>query len=217
MSLTPQRPFIPPSTVSNRRGVGAETAFRLIPPYIHGAQPAQMLVAARADEPLPPIDDFLDSYSPIEAYATTESAFDYAAIPSSEQADLPPIEHFTDPLPAVDSVGPPADEPEMMLSGYESAEAEWVDTGWQDFDWNATAALGEASHPEASDEWLRTDWDSAAPARDQRETPAQAIASALDQIAQRIRNGDLLVPPAQLVADPAAIAATLAALLGVRR
>jgi hypothetical protein len=104
-----------------------------------------------------------------------------------------------------------------MVAGYESPDTEWVDTGWQDFDWNATAALGEASHPDASDDWSRTDWESAPPQREQRETPAQAIASALDHIAQRIRNGELLVPPSELVADPAAIAATLAALLGVRR
>jgi hypothetical protein len=53
--------------------------------------------------------------------------------------------------------------------------------------------------------------------RDFRQTAAQAIANALDEIAHRIRNGELVVPPPNLNTDPAAIAATLAALLGVRR
>lgn len=216
MSVTPQQPFIPTSRTSQRRSAGAETPFRLLPPFVHGLRSSQPVKIASADERLPSIDDFLDPYSPPEA-ATTEAAFDYSAPTASEPADLPPIEHFTDPLPPVDNFAPAVDEPELMMSGSETSETEWVDTGWQDFDWNATAALGEASHPEASDEWSRTDWDSAAPPREQRETPAQAIASALDQIAQRIRNGDLLVPPADLVGDPSAIAATLAALLGVRR
>jgi len=52
---------------------------------------------------------------------------------------------------------------------------------------------------------------------DRTKTPADAIAVALDQIAERIRNGDLSLPGGGSVADPATIAATLAALLGVRR
>ena len=47
---------------------------------------------------------------------------------------------------------------------------------------------------------------------------AQAIANALDQIAHQIREGDLTIPsPGGALTDPGAIAATLAALLGVRR
>ena len=47
---------------------------------------------------------------------------------------------------------------------------------------------------------------------------AQAIANALDQIAQQIREGGLTVPsPGGALNDPRAIAATLAALLGVKR
>jgi hypothetical protein len=216
VSLTPQQPFIPPSGTSERRGAGVETPFRLLPPFVHAARHSQAVNVPSPPVGLPSIDDFLDSDSSI-AGPTTEEAFDYSAPTFSQPADLPPIEHFTDPLPPVDNFAPAVDEPELMMSSSETSETEWVDTGWQDFDWNATAALGEASHPEASDEWSRTDWDSAAPPREHRETPAQAIASALDQIAQRIRNGDLLVPPADVVGDPAAIAATLAALLGVRR
>jgi hypothetical protein len=46
-----------------------------------------------------------------------------------------------------------------------------------------------------------------------RPTAAQAIASALDQIAQRIRSGELAAGGAT---DPATLAATLAAILGKR-
>jgi hypothetical protein len=228
VSLTPERPFIPAPVASTRRPAGAETQFRLMPPYVHGREMQHATATATTDADLPPIENFLESdfvpegaafvETESEGVPYAESGFDFSQTTSAEPADLPPIEHFTDPLPSVDTLAPSA-EPETLIADYESveAEAEWVDTGWQDFDWNATAALGEASHPEASDEWSRTDWGNAGPARDNRETPAQAIASALDQIAQRIRDGDLIVPPADLVADPAAIAATLAALLGVRR
>jgi hypothetical protein len=50
-----------------------------------------------------------------------------------------------------------------------------------------------------------------------RPTAAQAIASALDEIARRIRDGELVVPPSAAVPDPTSIAATLASLLGIRK
>jgi len=53
-------------------------------------------------------------------------------------------------------------------------------------------------------------------AGDLRKTAAHAIATALDEIARRIREGDLSVPAGPMT-DPAAIAATLASLLGVKR
>jgi hypothetical protein len=44
----------------------------------------------------------------------------------------------------------------------------------------------------------------------------QAIAKALEQIAQRIKSGELAAPVPGSATDPATIAATLAALLGIR-
>jgi hypothetical protein len=78
--------------------------------------------------------------------------------------------------------------------------------------------LGDGPETDASNEWATTDWDTGAPvARAQKNNPADANASALDQIARRIREGEFAVGSPEALADPATIAATLAALLGVRR
>jgi hypothetical protein len=168
-------------------------------------------------------------------FASSGDGLDFTA-DSGDSYDLPPVEHFLDPLPLVDSLAPEsadvlfADSPEPTLAGTDSDDYQpedpemfgledrgWVETGWQQFDWTGAAALGEGS-AEASDAWLETDWETTAPpVREFRETAAQAIANALDQIAHRIRNGELVVPPPNVTTDPATIAATLAALLGVRR
>jgi len=160
-------------------------------------------------EQLPPIEAFLDN---------------------EESDELPPIEHFLDPLPAVGSFAPDADgaliDEAAVAGDYISAVATahpvtgtgWGVDDWQQYDWRAAAALGDGVEAEASNEWATTDWGVGAPAaRDNRPSAAHAIANALDQIAQRIREGELTVPPPGGLTDPAAIAAALAALLGVRR
>jgi len=160
-------------------------------------------------EQLPPIEAFLDD---------------------EESPELPPVEHFLDPLPAVGSFAPDADgalidesavagdHTEAPRAARPATEAGWVMDDWQQYDWRAAAALGDGVEAEASNEWATTDWGVAAPAaRDNRPSAAHAIASALDQIAQRIREGELAVPLPGALTDPAAIAATLATLLGVKR
>jgi hypothetical protein len=98
-----------------------------------------------------------------------------------------------------------------------SLAAEWADTDWQQYDWRSLASLGEGAEAAASTEWASTDWDANKPrAKDVHPTAAQAIASALDQIAQRIRDGELAPMPG-MPTDPATIAATLAAILGIRQ
>jgi hypothetical protein len=185
---------------------------------------------------LPSIDEFIQTDSEQSvSYASQGDGLDFSGDTQSSY-DLPPVEHFLDPLPPVGSLAPEqeglmmADAPEIADTGETSAqyqgeasdvfgleESGWVDTGWQQFDWSGAAALGEGS-AEASDAWSETDWETTGtPVREFRETAAQAIANALDQIAHRIRNGELVVPTPNLASDPAAIAATLAALLGVRR
>jgi hypothetical protein len=166
---------------------------------------------------LPPIDDFLETVpDPAESYASPGDALDFNR-DSQSSYDLPPVEHFLDPLPLVDALAPDNGDVVVADSMFGLEETGWVDTGWQQFDWSGAAALGEGS-AEASDAWQETDWDTtAAPVREFRETAAQAIANALNEIANRIRKGELVVPPPNIATDPAAIAATLAALLGVRR
>jgi hypothetical protein len=181
-------------------------------------------------EQLPPIEVFLDS-SPQSAEAQfTERAGEYSSDFADDQHEPPPIEHFLDPLPAVaafapdvdgaliDKSPPPIEYTAAAPTTRTAGETGWVEDDWQQFDWRAAAALGDGVEAVASNEWARTDWDVRAPAqRGERPTAAQAIASALDQIARRIREGELRVPPPGALTDPAAIAATLAALMGVRR
>jgi hypothetical protein len=231
----PLRPFIPSSTPTPRGTSVSAAAFHLSRPFVHGAT---KLTTAPTESyaALPSIDDFIETTSQqAESYASAGDGLDFTAdTPGSY--DLPPVEHFLDPLPPVDSLAPEreglmmADAPEVADTSDTSTqyqtessdafgleESGWVDTGWQQFDWSGAAALGEGS-AEASDAWSETDWETTGPpVREFRETAAQAIANALDEIAHRIRNGELVVPAPNLVSDPAAIAATLAALLGVRR
>ena len=84
--------------------------------------------------------------------------------------------------------------------------------------------VADDSDPDANDAWSETDWDKASPPPSSpptgRLTPqsaAKAIADALDGIARRIREGDLSLPSQGSLTSAADIAATLAALLGVKR
>lgn len=239
MPSTPQRPFVPQRVPSTRTPAVTTVSFHLPRPFIPGSAvksaavtpgPANAAFVASPVEgggalpPLPPIEQFLETWSqPVD---------DYVAGNEEEIDELPPVEHFMDPLPEVGSFAPDVDGALLETNngvadifarvdtGGGAAESGWGDTDWQDYDWRSAAALGEGASSEATDAWVATDWDSgSAPprARDTRETAAHAIAAALDRLAQRIRDGELAVPPRGLVPDQATIAATLAALLGVRR
>jgi len=172
------------------------------------------------------IDDFLDT-APTETTVYAHEMEDTYSSEFDEEADeLPPVEHFIDELPAVDHFAPESgglngDSDAAALDpgarSLEPSESGWLETDWQHYDWRAAAALGETANEEASTAWATTDWDvTARKTGDLRQSAAHAFASALDEIARRIRDGDLGVPGGSLT-DPAAIAATLAALLGVKR
>lgn len=197
MPEIPQRPFVPHRTPRESREVVSSSDFFLPRPFLPGGPS------------LPSISDFVDA-------AADEEVSD----------ELPPVEHFIDPLPPVavfTSDSEPADV-DLAADDYavgataQHEEGGWVEADWQRYDWRAAAALGEGPETEASTEWAKTDWEVAAPvARERRPSAAEAVASALDQIAQRIREGELSVPSPDLLSNPAAIAASLAALLGVKR
>lgn len=222
MPQKPQRPFVPHRTPTTARPASTAAEFRLYRPFLPGSERETVEPDAFMDSgvvqgqselrvQLQPIGDFLD-ISPVSAlgYAQERSEDFYANEPEDEADELPPVEHFLDPLPPVQYFRADAEGT--------VADSGWVETDWQQYDWRAAAALGETSVDEASTAWATTDWDRAAHRpRDQRESAAHAIATALDEIARRIREGDLSPSGPGPMTDPATIAATLAALLGVRR
>jgi hypothetical protein len=225
-------PFVP----GNSQAI-SETEARASAPVIAASEQT-------AGVSLRSIQDFLDT-SPkeailyaqdialsTEATAYTQELRDdpYESEFDDERDELPPVEHFIDELPAVDHFAPESEGAIRTNGGGasdefdpggadnpEPSESDWLETDWQHYDWRAAAALGETANVEASNAWATTDWGGTAPqVGDLRRTAAHAFASALDEIAKRIREGDLSVPGGSLT-DPATIAATLAARLGVKR
>jgi hypothetical protein len=199
----PQRPFVPHQTSKASRPGTTRSEFRLARPFVPRSsrdeadaapgQPVVEIVAAqRVDrDQLPPIEVFLDD----EVFPGEE-----------ESHELPPVEHFMDPLPAAAATGLPV------------TEAGWGADDWQRYDWRGAATLGDGVESQASNEWATTNWDVRTPGARKKLSAAQAVANALDQIAQQIREGDLTIPSSGgSLTDPGAIAASLAALLGVRR
>ena len=223
MAESPQRPYVPHRTPTRGQPAISTADFMLARPFvpdsdqINGGPLESADEKAAAMEPaLAPIEAFLAS-RPSSAAAPASDVIDEEVIEDAD--DLPPLEHFLDPLPPISDYA--ADE--QQEDAHTAAETEWVETDWQRYDWQSVAALGdtERAQAEASNAWASTDWEVPSARRTGRgepaPNPADAIATALDQIAERLRKGDLSLPGSGGVADPATIAATLAALLGVRR
>ena len=235
---SPHRPFVPHRTPKNARSATGSSEFRLARPYVPGAErqevaPAQREVTGESQTEstgsLQGIEDFMHarvrSPTPVARESTdVEFPSDY----DEASAELPPLEHFLDPLPPVeeferDGANPFDDSNTAGDAGIaarviepNSLAAEWANTDWQQYDWRSLASLGEGAEAAASTDWASTDWEANHPrAKDQRPTAAQAIANALDQIAQRIRDGELTPMPG-MPTDPASMAATLAKILGIR-
>jgi hypothetical protein len=237
----PQRPFVPHRTPKAGRPTITTSEFRLYRPFVPGAErevvesngpmSAAGFVASEPER-IRSIEDFLDtSVATPRAYAQERTELSYESESPDVSDELPPVEHFLDPLPEVEHFAPdpggalsdawPAESGNAAAggpSGGNPAESGWIETDWQQYDWRAAAALGESAEREASNAWATTDWDGTVPrARDLRPTAAHAIATALDAIAQRIREGELAVPGSSANADPAKIVAQLAAVLGVKQ
>ncbi len=231
MAQSPHRPFVPHRTPTTAQPPVNASEFRLSRPFVPGGERAAT-TAFRAEltsstqreisSSLKPIEDFLDLSPESAAAAARESnGNDFSRDYEEVTDELPPVEHFLDPLPPVNEFAP---ESPTALEGNaggapaSSLASEWADMDWQQYNWEAVAALGESGNAAASSDWAATDWDAnRTRAKDLRPTAADAIASALDQIAQRIRDGDVSVPMPGAENDPATIAAQLAALLGIRK
>ena len=168
---------------------------------------------------LRPIEDFLDtaSVAPPAYQRATEDLPDVGDF-EEDSYELPPVEHFIDSLPDVDQFASDAESAPVGVQTPDAAEAGWSETDWQNYDWRAAASLAATANDEATTAWASTDWDGVVSrAREGRQTAAHAIAKALNEIAERIKAGELAVPGSGATPDPTTIAATLAALLGVKR
>jgi hypothetical protein len=244
VSQNPQRPFVPHRTPKSARPTIATSDFRLYRPFVPGATRevvesngpvrAADFVENQAEPSVPirSIEDFLDvSAAAPRVYSQESREQSYETEVTGEPDELPPVEHFLDPLPIVQTFAPDAEEGALAdawpaeSAGVASAgassdvsESGWSETDWQHYDWRAAASLGESAEREASNAWATTDWDGTVPrGGDLPPTTAQAIATALDAIAQRIREGELAVPASAATSDPVKLAAQLAALLGVKQ
>lgn len=239
MASSPQRPFVPHRAPKNARSATGSSEFRLARPYVPGAERHEVASAQRevtgqsrpeSAGSLQPIEDYLHARVRTPAPVARESSeVEFPSDYDEVSAELPPLEHFLDPLPPVEEFeregGNPFDDASALgdvdtglrVIEPNSLAAEWANTDWQQYDWRSLASLGEGAEAAASTEWASTDWDANRPrAKDAQPTAAQAIASALDQIAQRIRDGQLTPMPG-MPTDPATMAATLAAILGIRK
>jgi hypothetical protein len=238
VASSPLRPFVPHRTPKNARSTSGSSEFRLARPYVPGAErlevePVQRDVTGGSQRQsagsLESIEDYLHAPARTPSPVARESRDpDFESDFDEASAELPPVEHFLDPLPRVEEFeregANPFDDTNAVgdvdiaarVIEPNSLAAEWANTDWQQYDWRSLASLGEGAEAAASTEWASTDWDANRPrAKDAHPTAAQAIASALDQIAKRIRDGELAPMPG-MPTDPATIAATLAAILGIR-
>jgi hypothetical protein len=226
----PERPFVPHRTPTQGRPAITASEFRLYTPFVPGVVRETVEVTvpvgsttgteAQSDaNVLRPIEDFLDT-SPVAPPAYQPVMEDLPDVGDFEEEayELPPVEHFIDSVPGVDQFASDAEPAPVGVQTPDAAESGWLETDWQHYDWQAAASLAGSANDEATNAWATTDWDGVVSrAREGGQTAAHAIAKALNEIAERIKAGELAVPGSGATPDPTTIAATLATLLGVKR
>lgn len=160
-----------------------------------------------------------------------------AADPPSED-ELPPIEQFLDEFPSIDdyladeheefapvpvAVDSPVDRPEGDDEG-------WGITGWQSYDWQGVSALATPAaerHALQVEENAGSDWPEPETFTTQSigdtlsvtsagASSAEEVARALDDIARRIRSGEVTIDEFRSMPPEAAMAAAIAAMLRLR-
>lgn len=156
-------------------------------------------------EELPPITRYLYDFKTEQP----EPAFQPLTFGTSREPVLESIE-WKSPFAATE-VTPEATEREQSGA--------WILEEWEQYDWKKAATLtADPSVVAAQQAWGDLDWDAtASESAVARQRPPEIVASILDGIARRIRDGDLRVSGSPGMTDEAALTAVLAALLGVRR
>lgn len=136
-------------------------------------------------------------------------------------SSIPSIELFVDELPLIDEFllesKSPLTTPVQANAPDAGTDSEgWADADWQSYDWSGLASLG-APAPEAVEAhaaWSSTNWDAGRAARTEGEQLREdEIAAALEEIARKIRSGELSLHQFRGSPPEAAIAAAFASLL----
>ena len=160
-----------------------------------------------------------------------------AADPPSDD-DLPPIEQFLDELPSIDDYLADAEAvPDNTSRDIDDAVTNhdsegWAAAGWQSYDWSGLAALASPAgrRSQGGGGAGRSSWPSMQPEPDPSDvevgdsrhargpggTTAEEVASALYDLAYRIRSGELPIDQFTNQPPEAAMAAALAAMLRQR-
>lgn len=188
---------------------------------------------------LPSIEDFLDDLPLIDAFAESpvledayNAGFDddyYEGFREDYDSEFP----LLDESAAAESL---SDYPLATRANFETGESVaeesvvdgWAVDDWQRYDWSSISSLGRqsADRAAADAEWGATEWISAGvEGSDDRQGKTftsrpgpgpQEVAIALDDIARRIRSGELLIDQFGGSPPETAMAAVLAALLRTR-
>ena len=143
-----------------------------------------------------------------------------AADPPADD-DLPLIEQFLDELPSIedylDDAPVIAEVAPASVSGRVEQDSEgWAISGWQSYDWHSLAHLGRPPNDRMTPEeaWNPEPWPVSITA--DPGPSADEVAAALDDIAQRIRSGELPIDQFRSSPPEAAMAAVIAAMLRLR-
>lgn len=177
--------------------------------------PTPVLFEGAADPPAeddyPPIEQFLDELPSIDDYLAE---------------DAPSIDDYLIDDPSV--TGMP-DAAETTTASVTDETEGWGTSGWQSYDWNAVAALGHEplDSEAAAKSWNPAEWPETRSGETRAlsdslsvsaggGTSAEDVANALDDIAYRIRSGQLAIDQFRGTPPEAAMAAALAALLRSR-
>lgn len=135
--------------------------------------------------------------------------------------DLPLIEQFLDELPSIEDyleeapvLAEVAPAPARAPVDYDSEG--WAIDEWQSYDWHSLAHLGRPSNDRLTPEeaWSPEPWPVSITA--DPGPSADEVAAALDDIAQRIRSGELPIDQFRSSPPEAAMAAVIAAMLRLR-
>lgn len=191
---------------------------KLHPPFAQpdpGRRATPHMAAEISDEP---------SAAPADSFELTPSESDELYSDSSNS--MPSIDEFVDDLPLIDEfllessahVTTPV-QTQGANTGDTTTDEGWADADWQSYDWSRLASLG-APAPEAAAahaEWSSTNWDAGRGRRTESEHLREdEVADALDEIARRIRSGELSLRQFRGSPPEAAIAAAFASVLRSR-